>query len=83
MKPYIQEHRESLKALNLDGTGELVLLGSEPNQITWEMKDDIIIIKDSSDLVIEADIDDGIIEFDVSVLGTGFEFKLAKKGLFQ
>ena len=67
---------------NIDGTGELVLLGSEPSKITWEMNDDTIIIKDSSDTTIEAELEDGYLEFDVSILGTGIELKLTKKGLF-
>ena len=67
---------------NIDGTGKMALLGSEPSEITWEMQDDDIIIKGANDLTIEAELDDGFLEFDMSVLGTGVEFKLSKNGLF-
>ena len=69
--------------LKMDGTGTLVLLGSEPTEITWELvDDDDVKITNSSDITIEAELEDGYLVFDMSMFGTGLEFKLAKKGLF-
>ena len=67
----------------MNGTGTLVLLGSDPIDITWELvDDDDVMITNSNDITIEAELDDGYLVFDMSMFGTGLEFKLAKKGLF-
>ena len=67
----------------MDGTGTIAILGSEPTEITWELvDDDDVKITNSSDITIEAELEDGYLVFDMSLFGTGYEFKLTKKGLF-
>ena len=68
--------------LKMDGTGTLAILGSEPTDITWELDGDDLTITNSDNLTIEAELEDGYLVFDMSMFGTGLEFKLAKKGLF-
>ena len=69
--------------LKMDGTGTLAILGSDPTEITWELvDDDDVKITNSDNLTIEAELEDGYLVFDMSMFGTGLEFKLAKKGLF-
>ena len=69
--------------LKADGTGTFKMFGSDPTEITWEINDDDdITITDSNGLTIEAELEDGFLEFDMSMFGTGVEFRLTKKGLF-
>ena len=68
--------------LKMDGTGTITILGSEPTDITWELDGDDLVITNSDNLTIEAELEDGYLVFDMSMFGTGIEFKLAKKELF-
>lgn len=68
--------------LKLDGTGTITMLGSEPTEITWEINDDDDVIISSDNLKIEAELEDGYLEFDMSMFGTGIEFRLTRKSIF-
>ena len=63
--------------LKLNGTGTIVLAGSEPTEVEWEAKDGIIKISDE-DGTIEAKLEDDFLVFESSFFGMTAEYKLAK-----